>query len=117
MSNIEQKWFLGFKNFLENFGHLSQFCEILMNFANFGPYRLQNFGKSLVTLVTSYWDQIWKILIFEFYQNRKVMINHRGGILILCQIFDFCENRKFEILNPSSNPNFGSLTLNPNSRF
>ena len=31
--------------------------------------------------------------------------------------FDFGENRKFEIFNPSSNPNFWSLTLNPNLRF
>ena len=27
------------------------------------------------------------------------------------------KNRKFEILNPSRNPNFGSLTLNPNFQF
>ena len=39
------------------------------------------------------------------------MINHRGGILIFCQNLNFGKNRKFEILNPSSNPNFGSLTL------
>ena len=66
---------------------------ILWNFANFGPYRLQNFGKGLVTFVTSCWDKFWKILNFEFCQNRQVMINHRGGILIFCQIFDFGENR------------------------
>ena len=42
------------------------------------------------------------------------MINHRGGILIFGQILNFGKNRKFEIFNPSSNPNFGSLTLNPN---
>ena len=48
---------------------------------------------------------------------RQDMINHRGGILIFCQIFDFGENRKIEIFNPSSNPNFGSLTLNPDFRF
>ena len=30
------------------------------------------------------------------------MINHRGGFLIYCQIFDFSENRIFEILNLES---------------
>ena len=45
------------------------------------------------------------------------MINHRGGILIFGQIFDFGENRKFEILNPSENRNLGSLTLTPNFDF
>ena len=40
------------------------------------------------------------------------MINHRGGILFFCQNLKlFRENRKFQILNPSSNPNFESLTL------
>ena len=63
------------------------------------------------------WSQYGVTTVTNFFQNFEVMINHRGEILILCQIFDFCENRKFEILNPSSNPNFGSLTLNPNSRF
>ena len=45
------------------------------------------------------------------------MINHRGGILIFGQIFDFGENRKFEILNPSSNSNFEfelAFTINQN---
>ena len=45
-----------------------------------------------------YWDKFWKILTFEFCQNRQVMINHRGGILIFCQIFDFGENRNLESL-------------------
>ena len=42
------------------------------------------------------------------------MINHRGGILVFGQIFDFGKNRKFEILNPSENRNLRSLTLTPN---
>ena len=33
------------------------------------------------------------------------------------QILDFGENRKFEIFNPSWDPNFGSLTLNPKFQF
>ena len=48
------------------------------------------------------------------------MINHRGGILIFGLNFDFSEIEsltKFEILNPSQNLNFESLTLNPKSRF
>ena len=69
------------KNFLQNFGDLSQFWGFWWFW-----YRLQNFEKSLVTLVTPYWDKFFKILTFEFWWNRKVMINHRGGILIFCQI-------------------------------
>ena len=72
------------------------------------------FWKKFVTRVRPYWDKFWKILTFEFCQDRKVMINHRGGILIFGQILNFGENRNFEILNPSSNPNFGSLTLKLN---
>ena len=55
------------------------------------------------------------------FANPNIYINYINirvcKFLIFVKIFDFCENRKFEILNPSSNPNFGSLTLNPNSRF
>ena len=43
------------------------------------------------------------------------MINHRGGILIFLSKFEFWKNRKFEILNPSSNPNFE--ILNPKPKF
>ena len=74
--------------------------------------RLQNFALFVTQCYAHNWDKFWKILTFEFCQNRQVMINHRGGILIFGQILNFGENRKFEILNPSSNPNFGSLTLN-----
>ena len=69
-------------------------------------YRLQNFGK-----VFAQFAHFGKILIFEFWWNRKVMINHRGGILIFCQIlsklkildfrvkdFKFCDFVKFWIL-------------------
>ena len=69
------------------------------------------FWKKFVTFVRPYWDQFWKILTFEFGRNRKVMINHRGGILIFCQnlsklkILDFrvkdlkfCDFVKFWIL-------------------
>ena len=45
------------------------------------------------------------------------MISHRGRILIFDQVFDFSENRIFEILNPNQDINFGFLTLNPKSRF
>ena len=93
------------------------FFKILVMRANFDEfwgfwYGLQNFGKVFVTVVRPYWDQFWKILILKFWLDHKVTINHRGGILIFCQISNFCKNRKFEIFNPSSNPNFGSLTLN-----
>ena len=71
-------------------------------------YRLQNF-ENRVTSVRPYWDKFWKNFL-AILVNRKVMINHRGEILIFGQIFEFGENRKFEILNPSSNPNFD---LNP----
>ena len=85
----------------------------------FCPYRLQNFGKSGVTFVTPYSDQFWKIkiLILVILGYIKVMINHRGGILNFCQNLNFGENRKIEILSPSSNSNFESLTLNSNFRF
>ena len=70
----------------------------MWNFAKFGPYRLQNFGKVFVTVVTPYWNKFWKILIWLILWYRQVMINHRGGILIFCQIFDFGENRNLESL-------------------
>ena len=96
--------------------------KILVIWANFDEfwwfwYRLQNFENVFVTSVRPYWDKFWKISILLILWYRKVMINHRGGILIFGQILNFGENRNFEILNPSSNPNFGSLTLNPNFRF
>ena len=94
------------KNFLQNFGDESQFWRFWWFW-----YRLQNFEKVFVTSVTPYWDKFWKILTFEFWWNRKVMINHRGGILIFCQIlsklkildfrvkdFKFCDFVKFWIL-------------------
>ena len=69
------------------------------------------FWKNLVTSVRPYWDKFVKILTFEFCQNRKVMINHRGGILIFGQIlsklkildfrvkdFKLCDFVKFWIL-------------------
>ena len=69
------------------------------------------FWKNLVRIVRPYWDKFWKILTFEFWWNSKVMINHRGGILIFCQIlskmkildfrvkdFKFCDFVKFWIL-------------------
>ena len=88
-----------------------------MNFGDFDLYGLQNFGKVFVTSVRPCWDKWWKILILPIWWYRQVMINHRGGILIFCQILNFGRNRKFEILNPSSNPNSGSLTLKPKFGF
>ena len=97
---------LSFKNFLVKFWWFEPI--FLMNF-DFGPYRLQNFGKILWRLLRPYWDKFWKILNCEFWWNRKVMINHRGGILIFCQnlnIFVKIENFKsltlaqIQILDP-----------------
>ena len=98
----------GFKNFL---------LKILAMRANFGDfgyfdyyYRLRNFEKTFVTCVRPYWDKFWKIftLEFSFCLYDKVTINHRGGILIFCQISNFSkiENLKsltlaqFQILVP-----------------
>ena len=84
------------------------FFKILVMRANFGDFGIlistSKFWKNLVRIVTPYWDQFWKILTIEFWWNRKVMINHRGGILIFGQIlskskildfrvkdFKFCE--------------------------
>ena len=71
----------GFKNFLQNFGDESQFWWILEILIS-----TSKFWKKFVTRVRPYWDKFWKILTIEFWWNRKVMINHRGGILIFGQI-------------------------------
>ena len=77
--------------FLTKFWWLEPILEILGFW-----YRLQNFGKTFVTVVRPYWDQFWKKNILEFCLYHKVTINHRGGIFILifCQISNFA---KFEI--------------------
>ena len=66
------------------------FFKILVLRANFGDFGIlvstSKFWKKFVTRVRPYWDQFWKILTIEFWWNRKVMINHRGGILIFGQI-------------------------------
>ena len=66
------------------------FFKILVMRANFGDFGIlvstSKFWKKFVTCVTPYWDKFWKVLTFEFWWNRKVMINHRGGILIFGQI-------------------------------
>ena len=91
------------------------FFKILVMRANFGDFGIlvstSKFWKKFVTRVRPYWDQFWKILTIEFWWNRKVMINHRGGILIFCQILSklkildfrvkdlkFCDFVKFWIL-------------------
>ena len=51
-----------------------------------------------------YWDQFWKILILKFWLDHKVTINHRGGILIFCQILMKLKNLKFDEIG-----NFGEL--------
>ena len=85
---------------------------------NFGDFDIDfKILKKSLTFVRPYWDKFWKILTLKFWFDQKVTINHRGGILIFGQNLNFGKNRKFEILNPSRNPNFGSLTLNPNFRF
>ena len=57
------------------------------NFGDFGDFDIDfKILESRVTVVTPYWDNFFKILTFEFWWNRKVMINHRGGILIFGQI-------------------------------
>ena len=99
-------WIPSFKNFLQNFGDESQFWRILEILIS-----TSKFWKNLVTVVTPYWDKFWKILNCEFWWNRKVMINHRGGILIFGQILSkskildfrvkdlkFCDFAKFWIL-------------------
>ena len=76
------------------------FFKILVMRANFGDFGIllstSKFWKNLVRIVRPYWDKFWKILTFEFWWNRKVMINHRGGILIFGQ--NFVEILKFWIL-------------------
>ena len=62
---------------------------------------------------------LWPILEnfdLEFWLNRKVTITTVRNFDFVSN-FEFCKNRKFEILNPSSNSNFGSLTLIPNFGF
>ena len=92
------------------------FFKILVIWANFGDFGIlistSKFWKNIVTVVTPYWDKFWKILNCEFWWNSKVMINHRGGILIFGQIlsklkildfrvkdFKFCDFVKFKILD------------------
>ena len=74
------------------------FFKILVMGANFGDFGIlistSKFWKKFVRIVRQYSDQFWKILTFEFGRNRKVMINHRGGILFFCQIL-----LKFKILD------------------
>ena len=96
--------------------------KILVIWANFDEfwrfwYRLQNFEKSLVRIVRQYSDQFWKILTFEFGWNRKVMINHRGGILFFCQNLNFVKIENFKSLTLAQIQILRSLTLNPNFRF
>ena len=91
------------------------FFKILVIWANFGDLVIlistSKFWKKFVTLVTSYWGKFFKIQTFEFWWNHKVMINHRGGILIFGQILSklkildfrvkdlkFCDFVKFLIL-------------------
>ena len=57
-----------------------------------------------MTVVRPYWDQFWKILILKFWLDHKVTINHRGGILIFCQILMKLKNLKFDEIG-----NFGEL--------
>ena len=100
---------------LANFIVLRIFFKILVMRANFGDFGIlvstPKFWKKFVTRVRPYWDKFWKILTIEFWWNRKVMINHRGGILIFGQIlsklkildfrvkdFKFCDFVKFLIL-------------------
>ena len=100
------------KNFyFENFGDLSQFWgfwdfdidfKILKKVCKdcspiFWPI-LENFDFRIWVKSQSYDKPPWRNFVFW-------------------SKFEFRENRKFQILNPSSNPNFGSLALNPNFRF
>ena len=89
--------------------------SILANFGYFGLYGLQNFEKSVVTLVRpilgpilvkspSYDKPPWRN--FDFVSNFDKVIE-----------LNLQKWRNFEILNPGSNPNFGSKTLNPNFGF
>ena len=99
--------------FLQNFGDESQFWWILVILIS-----TSKFWKNLVRIVTLYWDQFWKILTFEFGWNRQSYDKPPWRNFVFLFKFEyFRENRKFEIFNPSSNPNFWSLTLNPNLRF
>ena len=86
---VQMSFLEGFKNF---------FLKILVMRANFGDFGIlvstSKFWKKFVTRVRPYWDKFWKILTIEFWWNRKVMINHRGGILIFGQILS-----KFQILD------------------
>ena len=65
------------------------------NFGDFGDFDIDfKILKNLVTRVRRYWDKFFKILTIEFWWNRKVMINHRGGILIFGQILKFWQKSK-----------------------
>ena len=125
LSNLTLTGYLNFTNFAPGArSHrffrfiedvLRIFFKILVMRANFGDFGIlistSKFWKNLVRIVTPYWDQFWKILTIEFWWNRKVMINHRGGILIFGQILSkskildfrvkdlkFCDFAKFWIL-------------------
>ena len=86
-----------FQFFLQNFGNLSQFWWILQNLVHIDFKILE---KSLSRL----WPHIGtNFLILENFDLANFVIspsydNHRGGILIFCQIFDFGENRNLESL-------------------
>ena len=96
----------GFKNFLQNFGDLSQFWRFWWFW-----YRLQNFGKSLSHLLPHIGTNFSKFRLSNFDEIIKLWINHRGGILIFGQILSklkildfrvkdlkFCDFVKFLIL-------------------
>ena len=97
------------------------FLKILVIWANFG-----DFGILIST------SKFWKSLCHTCYPILgQILENFDFGILFRSQSynkppwrnfdflsnFEFCKNWKFEILNPSSNPNFGSLTLKSNLEF
>ena len=107
--NLRTRKICVIKNFLDKI--LVIFVEpILVNFGDFELWT-SKFWKKFVTVVRPFWEFFFKILTFEFWWNRKVMINHRGGILIFCQILSklkildfwvkdlkFCDFVKFWIL-------------------
>ena len=80
-SQEERARMMRFKHFLY------KILVMRANFGDFGDFDIDfKILESRVTVVTPYWDNFFKILTFEFWWNRKVMINHRGGILIFGQI-------------------------------
>ena len=101
----------GFTNFLQNFGDLSQF------------WRFWDFGidfKILKKVCKDCSPIFWPILEnfdFRIWVKSQSYDKPPWRNFVFLSKFEFRENRKFQILNPSSNPNFWSLTLNPNFRF